>query len=62
MLVLCTWNDEPETVHISLNTDALAFEPGKALDAETGKPLELKGNRLTMNIEGHGVRVVRLEK
>jgi len=62
LLVLCTWNADPETVTLSLDTDTLGMTPTAAADAESGKALEMRGATLSVPLEGYGVRLVKLTK
>jgi hypothetical protein len=61
MIVVCTWNDEAETVKITPDLQALDVELTQARNAETGEKLDFDGQTLTFDLEGYGVRVVRLE-
>jgi len=61
MLVICTWNRNPETVTFTFNTQALGMTPARAADAETGQALEYENNILTVPLEAYGVRIVMLE-
>jgi hypothetical protein len=60
MLVLTTWNDEPETVTVTLETDLLRLAPEQVLDAETDESIEFDGHEFTLEMEGYGVRVIRV--
>ncbi|MFW6164483.1 MAG: glycoside hydrolase domain-containing protein, partial [Planctomycetota bacterium] len=62
LAVLCTWNPKPETVTLTLDTEALGLTPKAATDAESGEALGIKGGKtLTVPLDGYGVRILRLE-
>ena len=61
MLVLATWNDAEETVDITLHPDRLSTGVEQAVDAETGESVDMEGNRLSVELEGYGVRALALE-
>jgi hypothetical protein len=60
LLVLATWNEAAETVDLTLDAGTLGLDLSQATDAETGEKLPLRGNRLAVELEGYGVRLVRL--
>lgn len=61
LALLCTWNPDPETVTLTLDTGRLGMTPTAATDYENCEALRLEGNRLSIDLEGHAVRLVRLE-
>ncbi len=61
MIVLCTWNSEPETVTLRLDTADLDISPTHARNAETKEPVTFDGETINLDLEGYGVRILRLE-
>ncbi len=63
MIVLASWSEKAETVTVTLDTKALGFAPGTAVeDAENGKAIgALKDGALAVDMPPvYGVRVLRL--
>lgn len=63
MLLVCTWDPQPAKVVFSLDTAKLRLRPTSAVNAE--KPDEsldydAKAGKLTLDLEGYGVRLVRM--
>jgi hypothetical protein len=62
LLLLCTWNAKPETVHLSFDDRALGTTPREARDEETGETLSFDGQGgLVVPLESYGVRVLRVK-
>ena len=61
MLLLCTWNPEPATAKIGLDTRALGFDPKAAADAETDQAVPWKDGTLSLELEGYGARLIRID-
>ncbi len=61
LILLCTWNQNPETANLALDAKSLGFEPKQALDEENGKPLEMKGGALSIPLIGYDVRLIRVK-
>ena len=64
MLLVCTWNPQPAKVAFSLDLKKLAVSPAAASDVEKPDiPLAYDpgAGRLTLDLEGYGVRLVRLK-
>ena len=55
LLLLVTWNGQPATVGM-----ACGFPVTSAIDAETKQELAVAGGKLSLPMEGYGVRFVRL--
>ncbi|MFP4028256.1 MAG: glycoside hydrolase domain-containing protein [Candidatus Brocadiia bacterium] len=60
LLVLTTWNGEPETVTVSLDSQNLDVDPETVVDAETEESIELDGDEFALEMEGYGVRMIRI--
>jgi hypothetical protein len=60
-IAVCTWNPEPETVTLALDSEALGLDLRQAENAETGEALPFDNNTLTLALPGYGVRLVRLK-
>ncbi|MFW6061028.1 MAG: glycoside hydrolase domain-containing protein, partial [Phycisphaeraceae bacterium] len=61
MIVLCTWNPEASEVTLRLDAEALDVSLGEAVDANSGEVLPMEDHRVTVSMEGHGARIIRLE-
>jgi hypothetical protein len=61
MLLVCTWNSNPETVDFKLDTARLGMQPAAATDAEDGAKLDFDGKTLKLPLDGYGVRIVKLQ-
>jgi hypothetical protein len=56
LLMLVTWNAQPATVSVGFNSPVAS-----AVDAETKQTLPLATGKLSLPLEGYGVRFVRLK-
>ncbi len=66
MLVICSWGKEPLTAEFTVATNALGVVPTSAQDVEAqtaGKPIayDAATAKLTVPLDGYGVRVIRLK-
>lgn len=61
LILLCTWNQNPETATLKLDAKTLGFTPGQALDEESGKPLEIKDGAVVIPLIGYAVRLLRVK-
>ena len=61
LLVLTTWNGEPETVKVSLDSERLGHDFTQALDAETGESIPFRQEELQLDMAGYGVRMLQVE-
>jgi hypothetical protein len=55
LLLLCTWNSNPEEI-----TVALPIPASRCVDAETGEAVALDVGKLRLQLEGYGVRLLRI--
>jgi hypothetical protein len=58
LLLVCTWNPQPERVTLTLDSAQLGLALTRAYDEETGAALDFVGGRLPLPLEGYGVRLV----
>jgi len=61
MLVVCTWNPQPETVTFKFDNALTGLKPTGATDAETGAALDFDGTALKLPLDGYGVRIVTMK-
>jgi hypothetical protein len=61
LLLVVTWNPKPERVTLSLDAAKLGVKPTVARDEESGAALDSAGGRLTLPLDGYGVRIVRFK-
>ncbi len=68
MMVVCSWVKDPVTVRFTFNTKTLGVTPATAADAENDDiasklpvAYDAAQSRLTLGLEGYGVRLVRLK-
>jgi len=61
LVVLATWNGDPEMVHLTLDSAELGVELAEAFNAETDEALPFDGQTVELDLEGYGVRVLRFE-
>lgn len=61
MIVLCTWNPKPADVTLNFDAKALGVTLHKAIDAESGVPINLYGTRVAVHIGGYGSRIILLK-
>lgn len=61
LLVLTTWNAEPETVEVSLATDRFDDPVRRAEDVETGETITFEDGQFRLEMAGYGVRVLQLD-
>jgi len=55
LLLLCSWNPNPEEITVSLNVPI-----GGASDEESGGPVAMDSGKLRLTLDGYGVRLVRI--
>jgi hypothetical protein len=60
LLVLCSWNPNPETVGITVDAEAAGISAASAVDAETGDALPITNGKLDLELKGYAVRLLRL--
>jgi hypothetical protein len=61
MLVLTTWNENADTVTVTVDEQALGVKLHRAKNAETGDPIALNNGQMKLDLTPYAVRVVRLE-
>ena len=61
MLLVCTWNPEPATAALRFDTAVLGTNPANATDAESGKNVAWEDGTLSLELEGYGARLIRIE-
>ena len=61
LLVLCTWNPEPESVEVKLDPVILGMTPAAASNEETKEAIPFADGKLTLKLDGYGVRMIRLK-
>jgi len=62
MLILCSWNPEPETVEVEVAPDGLGYTPESITFAKSGEPAKgARGGRFEVDLDGYGAAVFRLE-
>jgi hypothetical protein len=63
LLVICTWNVKPADVTFTLDTKAIGLTPASAVNEEKPEDAfawDAASGRLSLSLEGYGVRLVRL--
>jgi hypothetical protein len=61
LLVLCTWNPNPETVEITVDAKAAGINAASAVDAESGDALPIANGKIDLELKGYGVRLLRFK-
>jgi hypothetical protein len=61
MVLLCTWNEEAAEVSVQVDAGALGLEVKRALDAESGDPVQFKDGTFRFEMPGYGTRLFRVE-
>jgi hypothetical protein len=61
LVLLCTWNPQPEAVTLTVDPKLAGLTPQSASDVESGETLPVAGGKVLLAIEGYGVRMVRLK-
>jgi len=61
LLVVCTWNPQPETVEITFDSEKLGMTPATAVNAETNAVLPLQDTTAKLDLSAYGVEVIRLK-
>ena len=61
MIVVCTWNKDPEQVKLTLDTQGLGVNLKEARNSETGDALEFDGKTVALDLEGYAVAILHLK-
>jgi hypothetical protein len=61
MIVVCTWNKDPEQVKLTLDTRALGVDLKEARNAENNETLAFDGKAITLDLEGYAVRILHVK-
>ena len=61
MVLLATWNGQPNDVTVSLNTDQLGMNASRAINAESDQTIAMEDNTFTFRMNGYGVRIFELK-
>ncbi len=60
LVLLCTWNPDPETVTLNLDKTVADLSGMTARDPETGERLSITNNAVEVDMNGYGMRFVQL--